>query len=212
MDWTTVRDRYLAIVDKSGANTAWHLAIGYYVADRWIAEGVALQGKAYDAALTEQVWDSNLTLAGLEKLEADSLKALEDHIATHQTLLDKAAFQEALKDFGALKTADVELALGAYGALKAGGVEAALTAYGAAKPSDVETSIRSSNRMDWGWFLKTLIEGPVTAAGIVLFGFGLTLGAAIFSPVAQSALKDLGGVALQAIRGPAPVSSPDKGN
>lgn len=127
MDWTTVRDRYLAIVDKSGANIAWHLAIGYYVADRWIAEGVALQGKAYDATLTEQVWDSNLTLAGLEKLEADSLKALEDHIATHQTQLDKASVQEALKDFGALKAGDVDLALGTYGVLRTGGVEAGLT-------------------------------------------------------------------------------------
>lgn len=186
MDWAAVRDRYLAVSDKTGTNIAWHLAIGYYVADRWIAEGVVLQGQAYDHTLTDPVWDRQLTLAALEKLEKDATTDLE-------------AYVQAAHD--GLTVATVQQALQGYGALKPGDLGAELASYGAAKPSDLTAALTGSDKLSWPWFGKTMLEGPISALGIVVFGFVLTCLAAVFSPIARDALVDLGGKLVEVTLG-----------
>lgn len=186
MTWAAVRNRYLAIYDDAGAGIAWHLAIGHYVANRWVAEDVLLQGRSYDPALTDPAWDDQLTLAELERLERAAIDGLETHLQSAQRAWDKAAFLEALREYGVADKA---------------AIVAALEEHGAVTEQTLPVALNAQDRLGWSWFRRTLAEGPVNALGLILFGFAATLIAAIFSKPARAALGDLLGAAVHTFSG-----------
>lgn len=155
MTWAAVRDRYMAVYSQTGsADIGWHLAIGHYVANRWLAEDRILQGNAYDPALTDPVWDDQLTLSDLERIEKDAIDALKAHLAASQRTLDHDIISAAL---------------------------------------------RRESKLSREWFGKTLLEGPISALGVVLAGFVLLLVSALFLSQSRAALGDLFGAILSGI-------------
>jgi hypothetical protein len=181
MSWVAVRNRYLAIYDEAGAGVGWHLAIGHYVANRWVAEDVLLKGRPYDAAITDPAWDDQLTLAELERLEKAAIDGLTSHLLSAQRDWDKAAFLEALREHKVVTDESLPEALRKHEVVTAGSLEATL---------------KDQEILNWSWFRRTLVEGPVSALGLIIFGFGMTLFAAIFNEPAREALQDLSGKAF----------------
>lgn len=176
MPWAAVRDRYLAIYDQTGDNIGWYLAIGHYVANRWVAEDVLLQGQPYDPQLTTAGWDRQLTIADLEQLERDAIGGLAAHLLAVQHGADKAAIVEALIEHEA-RTKQL--------------VREVVAEHGAVTGESLALGLEAAERPDWSWFRRVLFEGPSAAFGVALFGLVVTLLAAIFSKPARGALHDL---------------------